>query len=344
MLPHHFVQEIREAGTDLVVFSVMRNEMLRLHAWLRHYRQMGAANFAIIDNGSSDGTYEHLINEPDVTVTRLADSFAASNFGIEWLNELHGSLAPGTWILFADADEFLVYRGWPERRILDLAQEVHARDCNAVFGFLLDMYPDGPIEDASPGRDDDLFRTAPCFDSTYHFRTRPRKPWEAAPRTLEVIGGPRVRLLSSLERELRLTWFGLFMRGQIDRLLPFTPYGMIPWLVSTMPKQMPSLCKLVLARTGCGIRYTNNHGGEGQCLFTENVVVCHFKFLADFADRVRMEASRGEHYRCGAEYIMYADALKGGAALDLRFEGSGRFETVDQLIDLHLIRDISPYL
>jgi hypothetical protein len=72
--------------------------------------------------------------------------------------------------------------------------------------------------------------------------------------------------------------------------------------------------------------------------------LCHFKFLADFAARVRTEAARGEHYRRGAEYIMYADAISQTNRLELAYEGSQWFRTVDQFVELGLIRNIASLL
>jgi hypothetical protein len=59
---------------------------------------------------------------------------------------------------------------------------------------------------------------------------------------------------------------------------------------------------------------------------------------------VRLEAQRGEHYRCGAEYIMYADALNAWNELDLRYDGTLRFEGAERFVQLGLIRDISRFV
>ena len=41
MLPLAFINEINSMNEKVVVFGVMRNENLRIRAWLRHYRAMG---------------------------------------------------------------------------------------------------------------------------------------------------------------------------------------------------------------------------------------------------------------------------------------------------------------
>jgi hypothetical protein len=343
MLPDSFIAETRAACQNLVVFAVMRNEALRLPAWLRHYRRIGVKLFAVVDNGSQDATHEILSAQDDVVLTRIEGSFNQSNFGVDWLNEFRQRIIPGTWVLFADADECLVYRGWPDRSLPNLIEKMAAENCNAIFGFLLDMYPRGPLEKGSPSNCSDLFDVARCFDLDYHFRLRPCKPWESH-RSVEIIGGPRVRLLSSYEREIHSTWVDYWLRGQIDRILPHVPDSLVPFTVRRMPRQMPALSKVPLAIAGSGFQYIDNHGGTGARLFPENVVICHFKFLADFAERVRQEAARQEHYRRGAEYIMYADVVRKSKSIDLSYEGSCEFEGADQLVNLNLIRDIRDLL
>jgi hypothetical protein len=344
MLPEAFIRGIAEANDKLVVFSVVRNERLRIGHWLEHYRRAGAKVFAVIDNGSTDGTFELLDSQPDVILTRMTNSFSAASFGIGWLNELHRRVAPQTWILFADADELLVYSGWPARPLKALTDAAAEDSRNAVFGFMLDMYPDGALEQAAPQHAPDLFAVTPCFDADYRFRLRSLKPWERRHSSIEVIGGPRVRLLSSLDREMRTTWLDHFLRGQIDRLLPIVPDALVPWVVSLMPRQMPALAKVPLVLSGTGFTYTNNHGGNGARFFRENVVFAHFKFLPDFAVRVKVEVMRGEHYRRGAEYHMYADILRQHSCIDFRYPGSRHFTGAEQLQQLGLIRDLSPLL
>jgi hypothetical protein len=107
---------------------------------------------------------------------------------------------------------------------------------------------------------------------------------------------------------------------------------------------MPSLSKVPLVLSGSGFRYVNNHGGGPGRIHAENVVCCHFKFLQDFAIRVSQEAARKEHFRRGAEYIMYVRALNRFGRLDLRYAGTKRFLGSQTLVDLGLIRDISYWL
>lgn len=159
-----------------LIFAVVRNEIVRLPAWLSHYRSIGCQNFVVIDNGSTDGTYEFLQEQADVSCTRTDESFAKSNCGINWLNELRMLIGERRWILAVDADELFVYRGWPERKIVDLIDEAEGAKCNAIWAFMLDMYPDGPIDPVIPPRLDNMFNVAPCFDQDYKFQYPEKNP------------------------------------------------------------------------------------------------------------------------------------------------------------------------
>jgi hypothetical protein len=327
-------------GHGPIGFTVVRNEMLRLGAWLAHYRKLGIERFVVVDNGSTDGTYERLVGESDVVAVRAAGkhSYAHSNCGIEWLAELHRGVPPGTWILLADADELMIFRGWPARPLADLLTEAEHEGANAVFAFMLDMYPDGPLEGTAAAADP--IAAAACFDADYVFRRPPSRPWHGPSPGLEVLGGPRLRMLSTLAREQRSNWVDYLIRGQFDRILPLTPDALLPLLVRLMPRQMPALAKYPLVKSGDGVAYLNPHTCTGTRLFQENVVLLHYKFLHDFAARVAVECVRHEHFRRGSEYIMYAQMLRRHGHLDLRYGGTRRFAGAEQLLELSLIRNI----
>lgn len=51
---------------DLLLFSTLRNERVRLPYFLNYYREMGINHFLIVDNDSDDGSAEYLAEQPDV--------------------------------------------------------------------------------------------------------------------------------------------------------------------------------------------------------------------------------------------------------------------------------------
>ena len=71
-------------GDEVLVVGCLRNEMLRLPAFLEHYRRLGVSRFLLVDNGSDDGSRELLLAQPDVTVFHTDQSYAESGCGIAW--------------------------------------------------------------------------------------------------------------------------------------------------------------------------------------------------------------------------------------------------------------------
>ena len=147
MLEQAFLDAVDAASLrhDIIATCVCRNEYDRMQSWLAHYRAIGVRCFAVIDNGSDDGTYQFLNAQPDVILTRTTDSYGESNFGMRWIETVRARIGRRIWLLYTDADEQIIYRGWPERPLIDLVREVEREGANAVFSFMLDMYPDGPV-------------------------------------------------------------------------------------------------------------------------------------------------------------------------------------------------------
>lgn len=345
MAPSDSIEQIDQAlrPGEVLGMVVVRNEMIRLPSWLAHHRALGISQFAVIDNGSVDGTLEFAKKQGDCHVIQRRESFAEANCGVAWINDLIGNLKNPGWVYFSDADEQLMYRGWPSRSVVELCQEAEREGSNAIFSFMLDMYPPGPLEGTVSSDLRDLLAVAPCFDTDYHFRLRPRKPWQTSDGWIEVVGGPRVRYLSSFSREVKSGWLDYMWRGQIDRVLPLVPSSAVPLVVRAMPAHMPVLAKYPLIKAGEGVRHEHPHWITGARVHRDSAVLCHFKFLHDFAERVRVEAERGEHYNRSAEYILYGDLLRKHGNMDFRYGGTAHFSHSDQLVELGLIRDIASF-
>jgi hypothetical protein len=71
--------------TDILAFSTVRNESLRLPFFLAHYRQLGVRHFFFVSNNSTDSTNDYLAAQPDVSLWISAHSYKLSRFGMDWL-------------------------------------------------------------------------------------------------------------------------------------------------------------------------------------------------------------------------------------------------------------------
>ncbi|MEP5624748.1 MAG: glycosyltransferase family 2 protein, partial [Hyphomicrobiales bacterium] len=84
---------------DLLLFSTLRNEHVRLPYFLNYYREQGINHFLIVDNDSNDGSLEYLAEQPDVSVWHSKHSYKKSRFGVDWLNWLQFRYGHDHWCL-----------------------------------------------------------------------------------------------------------------------------------------------------------------------------------------------------------------------------------------------------
>ena len=328
-------------GAPKIVFSVMRNEAKLVRAWVAHYRDMGIGKIVVVDNASTDGTPELLRKLGAFTVS-TSQSYSSSNFGMRWTSEFLQEIQDDTIVINVDADELLIYDGWPGTDIDSYLKDFEASKSDTIFAFLMDMYPDGPLDVVSNATDHDLFSAAPLHDSDYVFRLRPRRPWHRHGKSIEILGGPRARMLSSLQHQQRSTWLRYLVQGQIDRFIHFVPKSMVPLVVKLFPKQMPELSKYPVFKVRKRA-FVNAHVKTGANIHYRNVVLCHFKFVPGIAEKCQTEMQRAEHYRRGAEYILYSHGLHRLKNGDLRYPGSTRF-CPSRLAETRIIRDLSEFI
>ena len=92
---------------SLLLFSTLRNELVRLPYFLRYYRELGINHFLIVDNGSDDGSDALLAAQADVSLWRTTAGYKASRFGVDWVTWLLARYGHGHWCLTLDADILL---------------------------------------------------------------------------------------------------------------------------------------------------------------------------------------------------------------------------------------------
>ena len=323
------------ASDEIVVVTTVRNEYARLPHFLDYYRRQGVGRFLVIDNDSSDGTADLLRSQTDCHVFHTRNSYRDSRFGIAWQNTLLDTYGVGRWCLTVDADELLVYPHCEHVDMRDLCHFLDNAGDEALYTFLLDMYPEGRLADAVCEPGTPYLEVCPYFDREYAFVERlkvPGMPPLFPP--LEVIGGPRLRLFYPEQRGTRL-WPRVWPRvlAYVGRVLAFS--GLVD--LRRIPQPAPLLYKVPLVkwRSGCEYR-ASTHKLAHVKLSEVTGVLLHFKFFADFDEKAHMEATRGEHYASGSEYARYLrcpEALHG-----LRYEGSVAYRGSDVLLTQGLLK------
>jgi hypothetical protein len=322
----------RASDQEIRLFSKCRNEMLRLSAFLAHYRKLGVARFFIVDNASDDGTAEFLRAQPDVHVFHAAGSFRAARGGTDWLNAVLQEFGVGHWCVTVDVDELFRYPGSETVGLHQLVRYLDDQDYEAMHCLLLDMYPELPLRDANIGSD--LLEAAPYFDPGPYRRF----PCEATPGIL-IYGGVRERVFypearaDDLTRRLHVKLY--------HRLLFNIPVVRDwNWLRAYRPHFPPCLTKVPLVRWTADTRYLNvNHFISPRKVAPESGVLLHFKLLADFHRRADQEVIRTEYYDGAIEFRRYAAKLHVDPNVIFRYADSVRLESDEQLVKLGLMHD-----
>lgn len=261
---------------QVLLFSTLRDEYVRLPYFLKYYRDLGIAHFLIVDNDSSDGGTEYLARQPDVSLWTTKASYKRSRFGVDWLNWLQARYGHGHWTLVVDPDEFLVYPFCDTRPIRALTDWLDSSAVKSFGAMLLDMYPKGRI-DAVPYRaGQDPIEIAAWFDSGNYMVKKNRLYGN-----LWIQGGPRARV---------------FFADRPKKAPALNKTPLVRW---DRRYAYDSSTHMLLPR-GLNLTY-DEWGGEKA-----SGILLHAKFLDTFATKAEEELSRGQHYAGSVEYKAYA--------------------------------------
>ena len=288
---------------DVVSISVMRNEMLRLSDFLRHYRKLGVARFVIVDNASTDGTAEYLSAQPDVDLWRTTEPYS-SRSRVLWVNALAHRMGVGRWCLIVDADEQLVYDGCGDHDLNDLTNFLDRNNLSSLPCLMLDMYGEGPMKRAVANPSDRLIDICPYFDRQGYVFTVPDPKTAPNIRKIQKVGGPRHRLLST----------------------PSEPF----------------LCRLHKVPLAKWHEHTATNTSHDMYPSEYNLVrmngcLLHFKFLADFHSRVIDAVHREQYAAQSKEYKSYHKMLEANPDITMLFSGSERYLGPESLVTAGLM-------
>jgi hypothetical protein len=180
---------VPDRANEIRAFLAVRNEIQRLPYVLAHHRALGVERFVVVDNGSSDGTVDYLLTEPDVHVFVTTASYQEARNGIDWFELLLHVYGRDRWCLLLDADEHLVY---PDSETVDLRKFCSAleeRGLNCLATIFIDLYADRSVAETKCADGRSPLETCRFFDSSgyHHFPT-------SASQMPRIYGGARARL------------------------------------------------------------------------------------------------------------------------------------------------------
>ncbi|WP_254442565.1 glycosyltransferase family 2 protein [Ruegeria arenilitoris] len=290
----------------ILAFSIVRNEITRLPWFFHHYRSLGVDHFLMVDNGSDDGTFEFLCNQPDVSLWHTDASYRRSRFGLDWLTWLQMRYGHEHWTLMVDADEILIYAHHDTRPLPHLTRWLDATGQIAFGALMLDMYPKGPLGTQNYDPKTDPVATLGWFDDG-PYRIKRQKPMD----NLWVQGGVRERVF-----------------------------------LTDSPDLSPTLNKIPLVRWSRHFAYVNschsalphhlNQAYDGPGGKMPSGVLLHNKFLPDVIEKSKAEKERGQHFHDPLKFQSYYDDIISGP--NMWTHQSTKYEDWVQLVDLGLMQ------
>jgi glycosyltransferase involved in cell wall biosynthesis len=296
----------RRRRGDILCIAIMRNEMLRLPDFFRHYRGLGVDRFAIVDDNSNDGTLQFALEQPDTAVYRTRDSYESGRYGAWWASWVAMREGLGHWCVIVDADEHLVYDRCEDYPLPRLTSVLAAAGRSSLCCLMVETYGAGPVEETMlcPGKP--LLAVSPYFDGTGYrlCRERPRLGL-LGPRHQ---GGPRSRQFSTPADPFRPSLAKTPLVRWTERTVLWTSHQAFPWHL--------------------------NFGSPSGCLL-------HFKFLSDFAERALEAVNSGCHWRASREYRRYVEKCLDQPDFGLSFDGSTRYVNSRCLVRHGLMPEIA---
>lgn len=259
-----------------VVICVIRDEGHRLDFFLQYYRDMGFQHFICIDNGSTDGTRELLSKMDDVSVVTSTGSYKAARFGNDWINEVINRHCRDKWLLYVDADEFLVYPHCDTTPIQQLTAYMQATGNHSLRSMMIDMYSHNPVRENVCKVGQDPLEVCNLFDRTgyaSHFDDRSQTIW--------IKGGVRGRLYFA-DR----IWDGPALNK-----IPLVYMGGERFFLKSTHQVWP----LAL-----------NRGGNHAHISVSGALL-HFKFLSNFFERAAEQIKRADDAAEYKTYVQNAD-------------------------------------
>jgi len=215
--------------SDIGLICVARNASKCLPSFLAHYRRLGIARFAFVDDQSDDGSRELLLAAPDADVYQSDVGFKHSDGGRIWRDMLVDIYGRNRWYVSIDSDEYLVFPGSETRPIGAFVADLERRGYKRALAAMLDIYPDAPLESTPPHVPPEAFPTKICpyFDGD-NYRIDNEK------FCMAVRGGPRLRLFGT---DMRLTKFPVIYADAATQFRGASHHGPLPITRNFSPVQ-----------------------------------------------------------------------------------------------------------
>ena len=321
----------------LKLYCPVRDEVHLVPLFLDYHRHLGIKLFVFVDNGSVDGTLEYLLAQPDCIVYETNDSYPESNFAADWITELMSRHSLSQWAIYLDCDELLVYEGCEEITVTEFLESYRGTNFESFAGIILDIYSSEPNGEIELYTYEDFLKKIFCVDSDYVVRKYPQKPWRKKYRSIEIIGGPRCRLYSNVDKDLKRGWITYFIAGQVDRIVRFVPLSLMPLLARIWPRPTFAQYKKPINHIKDGFRYTSSHNSTNVKTAPYQLGILHLKFSKELMQKIEPKFSYENHYQRGLERFRLSGAMRRRKSRSFIYAHSIQYEGSQTLAEHSII-------
>lgn len=283
----------------LTLYSVIKNEIFFLPAFLKHYRGLGVNQFLFLDDNSDDGSLEFLLAQEDCIILKadyhfgdVVDESISGIKGNKRAGILYKSIIPakfldGEYCIYVDADEFLLLP--PDLDdIPDLIKAISEHGIMSVAASQVEMYPCTlQTKNLCKGVSslDELLAESAYFDDEVLVKLRKGR--------LPISTG-----VSVSERMFRQ--YGIGYSGLWYKVIPSTLYRK---LFNVDAKS--SVYKTPIFRQTTEVYLVGSHDTSVPPNNNILLVLLHFKFTSDFTRRVEQALKLKSHNNQGKKYTYY---------------------------------------
>lgn len=187
---------INEEKVDykIILICLVKNDLERMKLFMNHYRKLGIKKFAIIDNDSTDGTFEFLREQKDVDLFQAKEKYSTIRRQ-SWINRIISYYGLNRWYLIVDSDELLVYNDMESYKIERLLEYFSKKGVERCKALMVDMYPEKFMMENDLV--DDYFSLFKYFDTDTYYEVR-NKYFE------QISGGMRERVFGKDDTNFRI--------------------------------------------------------------------------------------------------------------------------------------------
>jgi hypothetical protein len=175
-----------------ILLCITRDNLHTIKTQVEYHRNIGIRHFAYIDNMSKDGTFEWLMEQPDISLFFTDETFH-DQLKDAWKRQVTDFFGYNRWYLALDPDELFMYPGIEKKNIVMYINFLESKKIKCVLSPLIDMYSKGNIYENNVYLRD--MRERYCYFDVDTYKM------EKSNLSYTITGGPRTRAFSIGERK-----------------------------------------------------------------------------------------------------------------------------------------------